>query len=178
METKNNKDIMFSENIDNSIKGFALVVTFIGTGAFMIFHREYLGDTIIAKIIQWAFIIIGIIGLCIEIHNLIQNKKEKQIYGISDFVLGVVFMIIWWLMYKNNVANIISFIFLVLGLYGTSRGTLEMGYSFINLNKMGKKIITGNLIKDIVLIISEVLAAVVAIINILQATNLIKYFTN
>lgn len=53
-----------------------------------------------------------------------------------------------------------------------------MGYSFINLNKMGKKIITGNLIKDIVLIISEVLAAVVAIINILQATNLIKYFTN
>lgn len=61
METKNNKDIMFSENIDNSIKGFALVVTFIGTGAFMIFHREYLGDTIIAKIIQWAFIIIGII---------------------------------------------------------------------------------------------------------------------
>ena len=176
MESKNNKEVMFSENIDNSIKGFALVVTFIGTGTFMIFHREYLGDTIISKIIQWLFIIIGIVGLCVEICDLMKNKKEKQIQGLSDLVLGIVFLVIWWLMYINNTANIISFAFLVLGLYGTSRGTLEVAYSFINLNKNGKKIITWKLIKDIVLLVSEILAGIVAIINILQATNLIQYF--
>lgn len=182
MESKNNeKKIIFSESIDNSINGFAVVVTFIGTGIFMIYHRDYLGNSIVSKIIQWTFIVIGILGLCVEVSNLMKNKKQNQIQGITDLFLGITFLIVWLLMYTNlNVwyMNIISFAFLVLGLYGTSRGSLEVIYSFINLNKNGKKAITWSLVKDIILVISEILAAIVAIINILQATNLIQYFIN
>ncbi len=180
MEIGNNKkNVKFSENIDSSINGFSIVIAFIGIGTFLAYNNDYFGISLISNIVKWIFIVIGGIGLCLEISNLRKNKTKKQIQGISDLILGVVFLLIWWLIYTNfNIwyANIINFLFLILGLYGSSRGILEIGYSIINLNRNNQKIITWELIKDVVLVISETLAAIVAIINILQATNLIQYF--
>lgn len=178
MNKESNK-VMFSENIDSNIKGFATVVTFIGAGIFLIYHKDYVGNNIMSAVIQWSFIVIGILGLFVEISNLKENIGNKQIKGTTDLFLGIAFLIIWWFIYANFdilYVNIVNFGFLVLGLYGTSRGSIEVGYSFISLSKNGKKIITWELIKDVVLVISEILAAIVAIINILQATNLIQYF--
>ena len=177
---KEEKKIIFSEKIDSSINGFAIVVAFIGIGLFLAYHNDYFGNTIVSKIVQWIFIIIGGLGLCVEISNLRKNNPKKNIEGISDFVMGITFLVIWWIIYNNlNIwyINIINLFFLMFGLYGSWRGILEIGYSFFKTNKQDKKSSILSFIKELILIISEILAIVVAIINILQATNLIQFFS-
>ena len=44
--------IIFSEVIDNSISGFALVITFIVVGIFLLFNKDYFGNETVAIIIQ------------------------------------------------------------------------------------------------------------------------------
>ena len=102
---KEEKKIIFSEKIDSSINGFAIVVSFIGIGMFLAYHKNYFGNTIVSKIVQWIFIIIGGLGLCVEISNLRKNNPKKNIEGISDFVMGITFLVIWWIIYNylNNV---------------------------------------------------------------------------
>ena len=64
------KKIVFSEEIDSTISGFALVITFIVIGIFLIFNKEYFGNQIVSAVIQWLFIIIGCLGFATEISKI------------------------------------------------------------------------------------------------------------
>lgn len=58
-QKKKEKKVTFSEEIDNSISGFALVITFITVGIFLLFNKGYFENQIVANVVQWTFIVIG-----------------------------------------------------------------------------------------------------------------------
>ena len=62
-QKKKEKKVTFSEEIDNSISGFALVITFITVGIFLLFNKGYFENQIVANVVQWTFIVIG----CLEV---------------------------------------------------------------------------------------------------------------
>lgn len=127
-EKTQSKKITFTEEVDSKINGIALVLTFLGIGVFLIVYPQYFGNTIAAQIVQWIFILIGILGLISEV-----NKSNKSsIKGIDNFIIGIILLggwailfILWNLWY----INILSLLLLVFGLYGIVRGIIEMIYS-------------------------------------------------
>ena len=80
---KKEKKIIFSEVIDDSISGFALVITFIVVGIFLLFNKDYFGNETVAIIIQWLFIIIGCLGFSTEISKM---NKNRGIKGIDNLI--------------------------------------------------------------------------------------------
>ena len=48
MEQKKEEKGNISKEIDNSISGFALVITFIIVGIFLLFNKDYFGNQIVA----------------------------------------------------------------------------------------------------------------------------------
>ncbi len=174
MEQKNKENnVTFSEKIDNTINGFALVITFITIGIFLLFNKNYFGNELIATIIQWTFIALGCLGFSTEISRM---NKDRNIKGIDNVVLGIVLIIIWSVIYfliKNWIGSSIGFLFLVFGIYGICRGIIEIGYSIMS---KGQKEYRGNklgIIKEIVIIISEIAGIALIIIQILQAVKVI-----
>lgn len=174
MEQKQKK-VTFSEEIDSIISGFSLVITFIIIGIFLIFNKDYFGNTIVATIIQWIFIIFGCLGFFTEISKM---NKERGIKGIDDFIVGIVVTAIWAIIYfklKNWIGNTIGFFFLVIGLYGGVEGIIKIGYSIIQIRKKNKveKKHNFSIAKDIILIISEIAGMALIIVQILQALKII-----
>ena len=66
-QKKKEKKVAFSEEIDNSISGFALVITFITVGIFLLFNKGYFENQIVANVVQWTFIVIGCLGFGTEV---------------------------------------------------------------------------------------------------------------
>jgi hypothetical protein len=168
------KKITFSEEIDSSISGFALVITFIIVGVFLIFNKNYFGNEMVATIIQWIFIIIGCLGFSTEISNM---NKNRGIKGIDNLIIGIVLIIIWAGIYyfiKHWIGNVIGFLFLVIGLYGGCRGIIEIGYSILKKNKKNKEERDKfGVIKEIILMLSEIAGIALIVVQILQAVKVI-----
>ena len=174
-EKKKEKKIVFSEEIDSAINGFSLVVTFIVIGIFLIFNNSYFGNEKVASIIQWTFIIIGSLGFATEISKM---NKQRGIKGIDDLVTGIFVIAIWAIIYyKVNswVGNTIAFFFFIMGLYGSSRGIIEIGYSIIRIKKKNntEKKHNLNIAKDVVLILSEIAGIGLIFVQILQAVKIL-----
>lgn len=76
---------------------------------------------------------------------------------------------------SNWIGNLIGFFFLILGLYGSCRGIIEIGYSIVKINKEHKETQKSKLeiIKEIILIISEIAGMALIVIQILQAIKVI-----
>ena len=66
-QKKKEKKVTFSEEIDNSISGFALVITFITVGIFLLFNKGYFENQIVANVVQWTFIVIGFLEFGTEV---------------------------------------------------------------------------------------------------------------
>ena len=174
-QKKKEKMITFSEEIDSSISGFALVVTFIIVGVFLIFNKDYFGNEVVATVIQWAFIIIGCLGFGTEISKM---NKNRGIKGIDNLITGIVVISIWAIIYyfiKHWIGNVVGFLFLVFGLYGSCRGIIEIGYSIISISKEHKKENENKLgiIKEIILMLSEIAGMALIVVQILQAIKVI-----
>lgn len=165
--------IIFSEEIDSTISGFSLVLTFIIIGIFLIFNNQYFGNEKVTKIIQWIFIIFGTLGFCTEISKL-KKKDEKKIEGIDDVIVGFICILIWFLIYKifnNLVASIIGFIILIIGSFGTFRGIIEIGYSIYNLkreNIENKHNVTKEIINNVLVLITNIAGIALVAIQLLQ----------
>lgn len=173
MEQK--KKITFSEEVDNTIGGFALVITFIVVGTFLLFNKDYFGNQIVATIIQWLFIVIGCLGFGTEIKKM---NKDRGIKGIDNLITGIVVVGIWAVIYyfvKNWIGNLIGFFFLIIGIYGSCRGIIEIGYSIAKINKGHKETQKSKLeiIKEIILILSEIAGMTLIVIQILEAIKVI-----
>ena len=167
---KNEKKIVFSEEIDSRITGFALVLAFLSIGIILLLFPNYFGNKLTATIIRWIFIVIGIIGFGTEL----SKSKSSNIKGIDNFVLGIVFvggwivlfvyLNIWWI-------NIISFFILLFGLYGLYRGLIEIIYSAVQTSKNyieTKKSVT----TDIILLITKIASLVLVIFQIIKALGM------
>lgn len=175
MGKNSEKKIIFSEEIDSTISGFSLVITFIGVGIFLIFNKDYFGNQIVANIIQWIFIVIGCLGFWTEVSKI---NKKRRISGTDNLSMGIVMIIIWAVVYyifKHWIGNVIGFFILVIGLYGVARGIIEIGYSITKLRKNSKKEEKHDMsvVKDVVLIFSEIAGMVLIIIQILQAIKIV-----
>lgn len=174
-QKKKENKVTFSEEIDNSISGFALVITFIIVGIFLLFNKDYFGNQIVATVIQWLFIVIGCLGFGTEISKI---NKTRGIKGIDNLIIGIIVVGIWAVIYyfmKNWIGNLIGFFFLVIGIYGSCRGIIEIGYSIAELNKEHKETQKSKLgiIKEMILILSEISGMALIVIQILQAIKAI-----
>lgn len=174
-KNKKDKKIVFSEEIDKSISGFSLVITFIIIGIFLIFNKNYFGNAAVATSIQWIFIVIGCFGFATEISRM---NEKRGIKGIDNLVVGIIIIAIWAIIYyavKNWIGNSIAFLFLVVGLYGGIEGIIQIGYSIVQIKRKNiiEKKHNFSIAKDIVLILSEIAGIGLIIVQILQAVKII-----
>jgi len=162
-------EIIFNQEIDGRINGFALVLAFIVIGLFLTFYTNYFGNLMISNIIRWVFISIGILGFLVEFPKIIKDK----IKGTNGFILGIIFLSIWAVCFISlNIwfINLITFFFLVFGLFGSFKGAFEMIYSFWRIHKEHKEN-KGKISADVLLIISYILGIALVIIQLVKALD-------
>lgn len=105
-------------------------------------------------------------------------NKDRGIKGIHNLITGIIVVSIWATMYyfiKNWIGNLVGFFFLIIGLYGSCRGIIEIGYSVVSINKEHKATQKSKIgiLKEIILILSEIAGIALIVIQILQAIKVI-----
>ena len=167
-ENKKEKRIIFSEKIDDNISTFSVALTFFIIGIFLTYNKNYFQNEIVSTVIKIVFIVLGILGFITFVNKF---NKNHQIKGMDNLIVGIVVILIWFLIYfylKSTIANTIMFFFLILGLYGTCRGILEILYSIKNESKNIFEVI-----KRMMSILSELFGIMLIMIQILQALKII-----
>lgn len=176
-KTKGKKEnkIYFSPEIDDRISGFALVFTFAVVGLILQFFPNYFGNRIVTDIVKWIFITVGLLGLSVEI-----GKQKNNIIGLNSLVGGL-FLTGGWLIFfvfiKHWIANTLSFVFLVFGLYALATGLQQIIYSIIlrkkdnTAPKMSKEATKD----DVLLFLTKLLGVILVVAQICKAIMDIKW---
>ena len=168
-ETKPKK-IVFSAEIDSQINGLALGFSFISVGLVLLFVPDYFGIKLVGQIIRWLFIIVGGLGLIIEFGKL---KPLSDIKGFDDLWLGVLFLAGWTALFfltHSWVWNILGFLLLVMGLYGTFLGVFRIIYS-IRLNKKINAQPKGTIISDVLVFLTKVVSLALVVLQFIKAVK-------
>lgn len=143
---KKNKKIVFSETIDNSINGFALVCAFIIFGIILQFNEGLFKN--VSNVVKVTFIVVGIIGLFTEINklNLNYNIKGLDSIEVGLFLWGVIYLLKTFVDFSDfpeilfTLYEIFLFFIILLSIYGCCKGLIEMVYSlYLNYTKQNKK---------------------------------------
>lgn len=156
------KKIVFSEEIDSSIDGFALGFSFI-VSAMIVWKFNVFHNNIANVIAQTILVVLGICGTFTEIDKLSKNDKK----GFGDIALGAPITIgtvyaIW--KWDNILFNIVCFSFLLLGLFGTAQGLMRVVYSInISVRKSPNRKVG---IVKIIALITELVALAVAVVQL------------
>ncbi len=169
---KKPKKILFSAEIDSALNGYAIGISFLGIGLFLLLNPTYFFLPIISYIIGAIIGAIGVLGTGIEL------SKSSKIKGMDNLCIGLIFSGIWLFSYfwiKTLWGNIIFFIFLIFGLYALLLGLFQGLYSIVHnymeqKNENHKKSI-GTLLSQFVLFMTQVCSLVIAILNIIKAIN-------
>lgn len=163
-DKKKEKEIVFSEEIDSSINGFALGISFVLVAIFVIWF-EIFDNLIVERIIAIILLVLGIAGTISEIEKV----KKNDIKGVGNFVLGLVLTIPSSLgIIKNDIISlhIILLPIFLLGMYGLMRGVFEIGYSLKLLKRESKsKKIE---IMKIIVTLTEIIALLVAALQLIS----------
>lgn len=170
MDKKDKKKIIFSEEVDSAINGYALSITFIGVGLFLLNNLNYFGNTIVSIVILTIFTIIGVVGAFSEL------SKNKLLKGLDDFGTGAIFFGGWlgiYLFINVTWLNIVSFAALILGIYGMSLGLIRVGYSILNDAKRSDKRVKNSII-NILKLLPSLASFVLVIFNIIKIINELK----
>ena len=128
--SKQPKKEIFSQEIDSRIAGFALIITFMFVGIFLLIFPNYFGSLLAASIIRWIFIALGALGFIAEM-----AKFKEKIPGISDISAGVFILIIWlvvFLLVEISWVHSIIFLLLIFGIYGVLLGSFKVVYALRN----------------------------------------------
>ena len=162
------KKIVFSAEVDDQITGFALVLALVVTGLILQFDSSYFGNAIITKVIQWIFIVIGALGMAVEI-----GKIKSSVTGIDNLLIGIIILAGWYALYRafnQWYTNIIAFILLFFGAYGAFLGSLQMVYSLSHREIKEKTEEAKRQEKgDIILLITKLLGVVLVVMQIIKA---------
>ena len=162
------KKIVFSEEIDSRIDGLTLGLAFIVIGLFLLFVPDYFGHEIIGIIIRWIFIVIGVLGLFVEFRKV---KPVSNIKGFDDLWLGVLFLAFWaavFVIAGKTQWNIVGFLGLVLGTYGTCRGMFTITYSIYSSSKK-KEQSKSTIISDIIVFATKVISLALVVMQFVKA---------
>lgn len=166
---KKEKKIYFSPEIDSSIEGFSLVLTFAVVGLILQFYPSYFGNEIVTNIVKWLFIVVGILGLASEL-----GKRKNQIVGLDNIVYGTVFTGAWVVLFvyvRHWIANTLSFAFLIFGLYSFFMGIQQVIHS-ISLYRKEKASGAADKEKtrgDILLFLTKLLGVILVAFQICKA---------
>ena len=171
IKKRKEKKIIFSEKVDDAINGYSLGISFVLISLFFFWQDTYLLNI---GVTQATDTIIGIIGLCAL---AVQLNKSASIKGFDDFGIGLTFVLLWLVCYvKLNLfwLNFLLIFPLILGVYGTIRGIIEIAYSFFIrtvANKDDKSKTTR--IKEVFLLITQIFGLILTVLNILKMFGLI-----
>ena len=172
---KKKNNIVFNENIDSSINGFALVFAFIIIGIILQFDNSFFGNA--TNIIKIVFIVIGILGLFTEISNLNINYEIK---GLNNIGSGLFLLIISYLLKAyinpNNwfeilfiLYEVFLFFIILISVYGLCRGLIEMLFSlYKNYKEKNKKI---NLFSSIIVVLTQLFGLILLVAQIYDIFN-------
>ena len=161
------KKVIFSEEIDNSIDGFALGITFVLVAFFEVYFKIF-GNRMVEIVLAIGLLLFGIFGTLIEIGKI----STDNIKGGDDLVTGLflaapsVFIIF---KFNKVILNIIMFIVLAFGIFGAMKGVIEILYSLkIKRRKTENKKVE---VMQIVVAATEVVALAVAIIQLVNEVS-------
>ena len=161
------KKVIFSEEIDSSIDGFALGITFVLVAFFEVYFKIF-GNRMVEIVLAIGLLLFGIFGTLIEIGKI----STDNIKGGDDLVTGLflaapsVFIIF---KFNKVILNIIMFIVLAFGIFGAMKGVIEILYSLkIKRRKTENKKVE---VMQIVVEATEVVALAVAIIQLVNEVS-------
>ena len=90
---KKPKKIVFSEEIDSALEGYALSLIFIGIGLFLLLKPDYFAEPIVSYIVGAAVGLFGVMGMGVEL------SKTAKIKGIDMLSIGAALFAVWLLQY-------------------------------------------------------------------------------
>lgn len=158
------KKIIFSEEIDSSITGFSVGVSFVVV-AMLIWFLGLFHNRIAEAIITITLSIIGIGGTFLEI----EKSNQKSIKGIGDFGLGIMFSTLFvYLIFKFDIIilNVFCVICLLFSIYSGVSGIMQIGYSIkIQRRKTENKKIE---VFKIITGATEIIALIVVILQLIS----------
>lgn len=157
------KKIVFSEEIDSSINGFALGISFVFISIFVMYFNIF-NNQIIELIVAIVLLIIGIAGTLTEIGKI----KKSDIKGADDLLIGLLFTIFPIIVIMKSVKiylHVLLFILLIFGSFGTVKGVIEIIYSLKikKRNSASRKVET----MKIIVAFTEVIALIVAVLQLI-----------
>lgn len=169
---KRPRKIVFSIEIDSALNGYAIGISFVGIGLFLLFNPTYFFLPSISYIVGAIIGTIGVLGTGLEL------SKSSKIKGMDNLCLGLISCGIWlasYLYIKTLLANIISFLFLIFGCYAVFLGLIQGAYSIIFNYKMGKnekdRKGIGALLSQSILFMTQLCSLIIAILNIVKAVS-------
>ena len=165
-----NKKILFSEETDSAITGYAIGVSFFAIGLFLLLNPRYFFSPIVSYILGALIGAFGVLGTGLEL------SRVSKIKGLDNIIFGVVFLMIWFFIYSNFNSlwvNIPSFFLLVFGCYALMLGIIQGAYSIVinhkEKQKENPKIGVFNLISQSVLFLTQLCTLIIAIFNMVKA---------
>lgn len=172
LNKKKKNNIIFSKEIDASINGYSLVITFILLGIALYMYPQIFGN--VNKIVTYIFIFIGFIGFISETDNI---TKKYNVKGFTDILTGILLAAVLyflnkyitipnsWLNIIINGLKIIYIFFWLISIYSISNGILKIVYSlYINIKNNKKK----TNIKLLLKLLVDVLGLVLLILQIIK----------
>lgn len=155
------KKIIFSEEIDSSVTGFSVGVSFVVV-ALLIWFLGLFHNRIAEGIVTIVLLFVGIGGTFLEI----EKSNQRGIKGFDDFGLGTIIsmlLICFILKFDFIVLNIACALGLLFSVYATFSGIMKIGYS-IKIQKRK----TENRKMEIIKIITGMTEIIALIVVILQ----------
>ncbi len=168
------KKFVFSETIDSAINGYALGVSFLAIGVFLLLKPDYFFSPIVSYIVGAVIGVIGFFGTGIELSN------SSKIKGMDNLTFGVVLLAIWVVTYlkiSTIWANIVFFFFLVSGAYAVCLGLIQGVYSILNNIKLSKLNAEdtdgiGKIISQVILFLTQICGLAVAVFNVIKVVSM------
>lgn len=170
---KKPREIVFSEEIDSAINGYAIGLSFTGIGIFLLLKSDYFAIPFISYVVGAIIGVIGVLGTGVEL------SKYSKVKGLGALVTGILFLGIWAFAYVKVHSiwlNILVFVFLVGGCYAICLGLLQGAVSIVrNIRESRKEKneskgkVVGSALTQIVLFLTQLCGLLLAVINVLKA---------
>ncbi len=170
---KKEKKPIFSQEVDSAINGYAIGISFIGIGIFLLLEPNYFSLSVASYILGAIIGIVGVIGTGIEL------GKSSGMKGLDNMMLGFIVFLVWlflYLRFSNPWVNIISFTLLIIGSYAILLGLFQGVYSIIRNIQLHKEkneqdISKGKILSQLVLFLTQICGLLVAVVNAIKAVS-------
>lgn len=113
-----------SQDLEN---GLSVIITFLTIAGFLYFDPSHLGNLILSYVLTFLFLLIGIIGLGVELNKLANGNSDKL--GFSDLFLGMGMGTCWIIIYyfrEGSLSNLVFLPLLLISIYGISKGLIKI----------------------------------------------------